>query len=594
MDKCESEMPNAETEMAMVRQGWDHLRAQRPLAAWATWRRALRPDSGQSAAAQALATLAAAGDLPAVARAVHRLRKPEGLARRAAWDRRLTGGVSAAADLESMADAFGRLAADEPTDAAAWYNRALCLAWLGHNREAVGCLDRVVALEAAAASERAVAAGILAELLRQGAGAEALADDLRFACVLDGLPSDVSDHLDEFPEVRRVPTPQVPGLEQGPHAEVALFEWLDPPVCADSGAEAEIPAAVGDLPVMLASLTLTRSSGTLRLSSPRADTLQQVEELLAPRLGVDPRTIRREATPLPLPFLDADLWTVRVLPGVEPASADELLRDWVEHFYEDIWIHRTRQALEGLSPLAAAHRAHQGDPVLRAKLAAVVGFREQLGNRPSASRLYQGYPFDRLRRRLGLEPSDPAAIERADLTCASPWELDKVDPAALDDHRLVEAVASAAGLREDARTALLAAELLRSRPRVIAGLDLAAAVSAMVRREMADGDADAALRRIEQARPLADSRTAAMLDVWRAEILARTGRPDEAQGAYRALIRPDDPAAGAAMALDAAESFLDNGHVDQARSLLIIAHDLARYSGRRWIEHRVRVLLDRL
>ena len=59
---------------------------------------------------------------------------------------------------------------------------------------------------------------------------------------------------------------------------------------------------------------------------------------------------------------------------------------------------------------------------------AVVCFREQLGNRPSAVRLYQGYPFDRLRRRLGLEPTDPAATDPADLTCASPWELDWLDP----------------------------------------------------------------------------------------------------------------------------------------------------------------------
>ena len=36
---------------------------------------------------------------------------------------------------------------------------------------------------------------------------------------------------------------------------------------------------------------------------------------------------------------------------------------------------------------------------------AVVRLREQVGSRPSARALYQGYPFDRLRRRLGLDAS---------------------------------------------------------------------------------------------------------------------------------------------------------------------------------------------
>ena len=86
---------------------------------------------------------------------------------------------------------------------------------------------------------------------------------------------------------------------------------------------------------------------------------------------------------------------------------------------------------------------------------AVVRVREQLGNRPSRARLllYQGYPFDRLRRRLGLELVYPNAVDLEDLSCASGEELDRLDPATIDDNRLAEAFASAAGLRDDARTA---------------------------------------------------------------------------------------------------------------------------------------------
>jgi hypothetical protein len=317
---------------------------------------------------------------------------------------------------------------------------------------------------------------------------------------------------------------------------------------------------------------------------------------LLPRLEGDAgrRSLRREASPLPLAFLDADVWTVWIPTGVEPAGADHLVRDWIEHFYENEWIHRARQGLAGLSPRSAADEARRGHGVVRARLAAVVGFREQLGRRPSAARLYQGYPFDRLRRRLGLEPIDPTAVDPQDLTCAGPGELDRLDAAALDDAHLIEAVASAAGLRDDARTARLAAELVRRRPLPAGGeIDLAAMVVApLVRRAMSGGDCDAALGSIDRVRPAAVASTAATLDIWRAEILARIGRADETMHLYRGLIRPD--AAGAALALDAAETLLDNGHLDQARSLLATARDLARATGRRWIEERARELLDRL
>ncbi len=233
------------------------------------------------------------------------------------------------------------------------------------------------------------------------------------------------------------------------------------------------------------------------------------------------------------------------------------------------------------------------DAVIRAKLAAVVDFREQLARRPSAERLYHGYPFDRLRRRLGLGPADPAAVavDPADLSCAAPWELAALDPASLDDHRLAEASASAAGLLDDAIAAPLAVELLRRSIRVN-GLHLVGAVSPLVRRAMRAGDPDAALDWIDRARALAEAPTARMLDVWSAEILARVGRPDESLAVYRTLIRPD--AAGAAAALDAAETLIDNHHHDQARPLLEAASDLARSNGLPWTGRRARELLDAL
>ena len=114
-------------------------------------------------------------------------------------------------DLDATADLFGRLATADPTDSAAWYNRGLCLAWMGKNLEAIGCLDRVVSLEAERAFDLAVDAWTLAEILRQGGGAETLADDLRFACTMAWKPGDTPWLLEEFPEIQRVPTPRAPG-----------------------------------------------------------------------------------------------------------------------------------------------------------------------------------------------------------------------------------------------------------------------------------------------------------------------------------------------------------------------------------------------
>ena len=277
--------------------------------------------------------------------------------------------------------------------------------------------------------------------------------------------------------------------------------------------------------------------------------------------------------------------------GLEPSRTEELRREWVEHYYEDLWIHRPRQGLGGRSPLAAAEAAHRGDAVARAKLAAVIDFREQLGRRPSTQRLYQGYPFDRLRRRLGLPPVESAAVDSADLSCAAPWELAALDPATLDDHRLADAVASASGLLDDVVTAPLGIELLR-RSIAIGGVHLLGAVSPLVRRAMKSGDPDAAIEWIDRARILADARTAEMLDIWCAEILARASRPDEALRVYRALIQSD--AKGAARALDGAETLIDNNHIDEARLLLHAARELARANGLPWTARRAQALLDGL
>jgi tetratricopeptide (TPR) repeat protein len=567
--------------LALIHEGWNHLMSQRPLAAWGTWQRALRTDPENAAARQALETLESAPDLPLAARKTYRFRKPHGEPQRSRWDRALR--EADAAELEAAAVAFGRLTEESAEDADAWYNRGLCLAWSGRDGEAIECLDRAASLEADAEIGKAVEAWTLAEVLRQGGGAESLSDDLRFACTYRWEGGETSRLQAAFPELRRIPTPRDPTRFEGDSDELEVFEWLDRKMPV-----AGAVAAHADLPRVLATVYIT--PGLLRLSSPRAETLEEVEERLRRLLAPGTEPTERVAAPLPLPFLDADVWTARIPEGTDPALSHQLSREIVETYYENEWIHRPRQGLDGLSPLAASQNARRGDAVARAKLEAIVRLREQLGSRPTALAMYQGYPFDRLRRRLDLEPVEATSVDATDLSCASQSDLESLAEGELDDHPLAEAFQSAAGLRDDALSARFAAELVRRQPPELKRLDLAAVYAPLVRQAMKRGDAGQALESLDRARTLGTDELRHRFDTWRAEILARTGRPVEAATIYRELIASSP--ASPQVALDAAETLLDNGHTPLARRFLTQARDLARSAGVRWVEAQAERLIE--
>jgi hypothetical protein len=567
---------------AAVHEGWNHLHSQSPLAARGSWLRALRIDADSRAAQRALSRLDTAPDLPAAARIAYRFRHPDHPDLRAAWDARIL--PAASARLADLADLFGRLVGDHPTDSAAWYNRALCLAWSARNREAVSALERVVNLDAERAGDQAVSAWTLAEILRHGASAEELADDLRFACTIPWETDATAALLKEFPEIVRLTVPPAPGVvpEQSRHIEV--YEWLDRPQITDpEGARAP------DLPVVLATVYI--GAQVLRLSSPCARGLEHVQEMLLARLQRDGPPMRREASPLPLAFLDADVWRFRIPPGACAETSDRLCREAIERYFENEWIHKRRHGLDGLTALEAAKNAGHGDPVARVKLAAVVGLREQLAERKSAVKLYHGYPFDRLRRRLGLDLVNPEWVDGEDLSCARPEQLDNLRPETLDHARLLEAAASAAGLQDDERTTRFGSELINRELDGLPMADLTAIASSLVRQAMARRAFNDALEWIDRTRALAREATARTLDIWRAEVFARSGRPQEALAVYLGLITRDG--AGAALALDAALTMIDNGHGGQARTLLHAARELANSSGNPWIERRAQELLAR-
>ncbi len=567
--------------LALVHAGWDHLKHQRPLAAWASWRRALRVEPEHRAASDALHLLANAADLPEAARAEYRFLTPVGGPRRSRWDAGFRG-----RDLEDLAEAaaaFADLAVADPDDGRARFNQGLCLAWLGHNAAAVAAMSLAVDALAAAEPAVAVSAWTLAQVLAQGGGAEALADDRSHAVTFSWTPGeDPAGFLDGRADVLPVPNPVDPATGLPRLSEARIYEWLDAPWPAD-------PTTAGAFRI---SATVVRFPGSLRLSGTDAVALDAVASRVARIVGDRVASTLCEESPLPLAFLDAAIWAFRIPPGVDEEARARLNRSAVERYYEAAWIVRPRIGLLGLTPVAAGLAAGSGDPAARARLEAVVRLREQLGARPTTALLYQGYPFDRLRSRLGLDPIDPGAVDPADPTSMGAAGLDRLDPATLDDFALADAYASANALGDDRRTARFAEALAGRRPPAMVGIDVPALFATLVRRALDDDDPDAALGHLDRARALDDStnggRDRRKFATWRAEVLARAGRADAAALVYRDLLDRDPDAA---LALDAAETLLDNGFDGHARDLARRAVDLALGAGDDDLAARARALL---
>jgi hypothetical protein len=556
--------------LGLVHEGWDHLKHQRPLAAWACWRRALRLEPEQNAATHALHVLANIGDLPEAARAEYRFLTPSGDERRQAWDAQFRG-----QNLENLAvaaRAFGVLAERDPADSHARFNQGVCLAWLSRNPDAVEALDLAVQSMAESEPNTAIEAWTLAEVLRQGGGAETLADDLSHVVQVGWTPGeDPAGFLDERSDVRAIANPIDPVTGAPRLSEARLYEWLDRPWIAEPTSELATPADIRRVQA-----TVIRLPGSLRLSGTDPVLLEEAVAEVARLAGSRVGSIRRESTPMPLAFLDAAVWAIRIPPGLDEEAQARLNRSAVERYYESVWILRPRKGLGGRSPVEAGKLASEGDLVARAKLSAVVRLREQLGMRRTTALLYQGYPFDRLRRRLGLEPTDPDAIDPLDAASMSGADLDKLDPAALDDYTLAEAYESAAALGEDRRTARFAAVLAGREPSSLASLDIQALFATLVRFELAEDSTSGALAWIDRAQvvdqALTDGRDRLTYEVWRAEIFVRVGQADEAVKVYRGLI---DESADAWLAIDAAEMLLDAGFDEPGRAMARTALDLA-------------------
>jgi hypothetical protein len=115
----------------------------------------------------------------------------------------------------------------------------------------------------------------------------------------------------------------------------------------------------------------------------------------------------------------------------------------------------------------------------------------------------------------------------------------------------------------------------------------------LVRESLREGDPAQALAWLDRARQVTTGPVARTFAVWSAEVLARTGRPDAAARTYRELLDRAEAGDAAAVALDGAETLLDNGYPDHALPLLLDARSRALASGNRDVVDAADRLLDR-
>jgi tetratricopeptide (TPR) repeat protein len=431
--------------LALVHQGWDFLRTQRPLAAWAAWQRALRLKPDDAAALHALELLESSEELPAAAKASYRFRWPQPEVVRARWSAAL--GDVEMLDLDQVADEFRKLSAADESDYDALYNHAICLAWRGENARAVEALKAFASRVVEDQFDASVDACVLAEILAQGSGAESVASDLNHTLIVD-WPQVAGDPLPRLQRAAVLTAQPIPrDRETGDPVvnDVRAFEWLDRGMPSPQDDLARI-----DLPRVLASVVVTPK--TLRFSSPDVWRLKQVEWTLANAFEDVKTGLERHSSPRPIRLMDADIWTFRIPPGSDPALREQLDREAVERYFEDAWIHQPRSGLsltnEGgpVTPFHASRLARRdGVPSrqISARLEATIRVREQLACRPRTAALYGGYPFDRLRCRLGLPLIYEATVDPSDVSCMNEDQLAELDPASLDLSTLKDGYRSA-------------------------------------------------------------------------------------------------------------------------------------------------------
>jgi tetratricopeptide (TPR) repeat protein len=456
--------------------------------------------------------------LPAAARKDYVLKSPHPsshASRLAAWER--ARALASSGKLIDLQRGFEQLTNEIPEDASAWYNVALARAWLGENARALEALDRYVQLEPDEA--RAGAAWAMAEVLRFGQGMEDEADYVEHHATMELRDAQrFFAFLQQWEQERRLT-----GVQIRPEESLVTAVVLDKPTGIATGGGGPQNARLGAFLMVVGPV--------VRLSHTNPETLERVLGEFQERAGpaVTQAAVRRGPATFNDVLNDALIFPLNT---TDQAEVAQRVREHVQSYFEETWVHRPLRSLGQVPPIDAA-----GHAVLRKKLIGVVQVLQDC-----AQGQVEAYDFDRLRRKLGLitapapSAAGPAAVEPSAMSAA---ELAALVPESLSDEQLEAAYQAAQKL--DARDlAGRFAGALVARPPRPERPDRYPWYSFLVQSALSENNLDAALDRVNEGEKADcehnEGRRRNEYELWRGRVLTKRGDTSEAVDAFQRLI----------------------------------------------------------
>jgi tetratricopeptide (TPR) repeat protein len=436
--------------------------------------------------------------------------------RRKAWDAALAG---VAARFGAMAQAFDKLTIDDPADADAWHNLGLVRAWIGDNKGAVAALDRFI--DSTPDNATAVEAATLGEVLRFGYGMDDACDYQEFtAAARIADAQTVGNMLNEWHTQRRLivtPTEQE-GVFMG------LVIELTPTGIVTVGRPAADAGRLAGYVIIV--------QNVLRLMGSIPETFDRLRDEVRQKLGLGLDQLKPQRSAPQFPEILAEALSF----PVHPTSEDENIQSVLDHaarFYEETWIHRPRKSLNRVAPVDAV-----GHPRLRLRLLGVITLVEQC----AATGILSRYDFNRLRHKLGLDataPAAPATRAAPDIGTMNAPELAALAVESLTDEQLEKAYQAAYRLDAQEVAAKFAGALV-ARPTQPGRADLYPWFSFLIQKAMREGEFVPALDYVNEGTRLDceanEGKRRDDYELWRAQVHTKQGDAEAAREVFQRLI----------------------------------------------------------
>ncbi|MFI4876560.1 MAG: hypothetical protein ACIALR_14520 [Blastopirellula sp. JB062] len=381
---------------------------------------------------------------------------------------------------------FEQLKSSAPRNVALLENLAVLSSTLGYNDAASGYLHSYSAAAERSDFEAAVEAEALAQLLADEPGPqydmvtvpfkvhdlEAVIEKLRVDDRANALPVDVSQ------------------LADGDNPPPKVAYWLLDRAVPESAEGLTIETAPNVLGEMLVYGKQTDRDARIELSTVKNDKFASAVAALQEICGDTIDAPSEEKTLGQIPMAEAVLtWSWRLPDSATPSQKQELTQQRRRQALLEQWPAQPHPAIDGKSPDDVV-----GDAALRVKLAAAVLLLENAGHRQQWN-----FDFNELRQKLQLPTLEPIDGAQVDIDSLPSVRLYRVDPATLDDARLVKAYGRSVVSAERAAIRIFA-ETLLARESLTGQVDRGELYGQLARNS---GDGDQALGYLKQAQEAA-------------------------------------------------------------------------------------------